>query len=254
MPEVPISGREHVLGLACGAVASGGYCHHCAGDGDPALDVFKSRPTAIGTPQRMQEVPISGREHVLGLACNTVASGGYYRHRAGDGEHALDVSQRLPTAIGTPYRMPEVPISGREHVLGLARGAVASGGYCRHRAGDGDLALDVFQTRPTAIGTPHRIPDVPISSREEVLGLACNTVASGGYYPHRAGDGYHALDVSQMLPTALHEPHPISEVPISGREHVLGLARGAVASGRYYRHRAGDGDLALDVFQTRPTA
>ena len=58
----------------------------------------------------MPEVPISGREHELGLACNTVASGGYCRHRAGDGEHALDVSQTRPTAIGTPQRMPGVPI------------------------------------------------------------------------------------------------------------------------------------------------
>src|SRR5438270_11337879 len=127
----------------------------------------------------MQEVPISGREEVLGLACNTIASGGYYRHRAGDGELALDVSQTLPTAIGMPYRMPEVPISGREHVLGLACGAVASGGYCRHRAGDGDLALNVFQTRPTAIGTPQRMPEVPISGREHGLVLACGVVASG---------------------------------------------------------------------------
>src|SRR5438445_678042 len=109
----------------------------------------------------MPEVPISGREHVLGLACGAVASGGYYRHRAGDGELAFTASYRPPTAICTPKRMPEVPISGREHVLGLACGAVASGGYCRHRAGDGELALNVFQTRPT-IGTPPRMPEVAI--------------------------------------------------------------------------------------------
>src|SRR5438477_5627711 len=115
MPHVPIIGREHVLGLACGAVESCGYCRHRAGDGDLALDVFQTRPTAIGTPQRMPEVPISGREEVLGLACNTVASGGYYPHRSGGGEHALDVSQRLPTAIGTPDRMPAVPIIRRLH-------------------------------------------------------------------------------------------------------------------------------------------
>src|SRR5207245_7308231 len=106
------SGREHVLGRACGAVTSGGYCRHRAGDGELALDVFQTRPTAIGTPQRMPEMPISGREHVLGLACGAVASGGYYRHWAGDGELALNVSQTLPTAIGTPQRMPGVPIIG----------------------------------------------------------------------------------------------------------------------------------------------
>src|SRR5205807_1238128 len=158
-----------------------GYCRHRAGDGELALNVFQTRPT-IGTPYRMPEVPISGREHVLGLACNTIASGGYYRHWAGDGELALNVYQILPTAARPTYRMPEVPISGREHVLGLARDAVPSSGYYRHRAGDGELALNVFQNRPTAIGTPQRMPEVPISGREHVLGLACNTIASGGYY------------------------------------------------------------------------
>src|SRR5438034_5304397 len=110
MPEVPISGREHELGLACNTVASGGYCRHRAGDGEHALDVSQTRPTAIGTPQRMPEMPVSGREHELGLACNAIASGGYYHHRAGDGEHALDSSRPRPTAIGTPQRMPGVPI------------------------------------------------------------------------------------------------------------------------------------------------
>src|SRR5438874_288393 len=145
----------------------------------------------------MPEVPISGREHVLGLACNAIASSGYCPHRAGDGELALDVSQTQLTRTGTRERMPEVPISGREHVLGLACGAVASGGYCRHWAGDGDLALNVSQTLPTAIGTPQRMPEVPISGREHVLGLTCDAVASGGYYPDWAGDGELALDVSQ---------------------------------------------------------
>src|SRR5437763_9173309 len=117
MPEMPISSREHVLGLASGAVESCGYCRHRARDGDLALalDVFQTRPTAIGTPYRMPEMPIGGREHVLGLACNTIASGGYYRHRAGDGELALNISQTRPTAIGTLQCMPEGPISGRAH-------------------------------------------------------------------------------------------------------------------------------------------
>src|SRR5205809_768221 len=162
MPEMPISGREHVLGLACDTVTSGGYCRHRAGDGELALDVFQTRPTAIGTPQRMPEVPISGREHVLGVDCGAVASGGYYRHWAGDGELALDVCQTLPTAIGTPQRMPEMPSSRRALPPRRACDLVTSGGYCRHRAGDGELALDVFQTRPTAIGTPQRMPGVPI--------------------------------------------------------------------------------------------
>src|SRR5438067_11539179 len=131
MPEVPISGREHVLGLACGAVASGGYYPHRAGDGELALNVSQTRPTAIGTPQRMPEVPISGREHVLGLACGAVTSGGYCRHWAGDGELALNVSQTLPPAIGTPQRMPGVPISRRSRGLGLASVAIASCGCCR---------------------------------------------------------------------------------------------------------------------------
>src|SRR6266567_3560182 len=161
----------------------------------------------------MPEVPISGREHVLGLACSAVASGGYYRHRAGDGEHTLDVSQILPTAARPTYRMPEVPISGREHELGLACSAVASGGYCRHRAGDGELALNVSQTRPTAIGTPQRMPEVPISGREHVLGLACGAVASGGYCRHRAGDGELALNVSQTRPT-IGTPQRMPEVSI----------------------------------------
>src|SRR5205814_379077 len=165
----------------------------------------------------------------------------------------LNVSQRLPTAIGTPYRMPEVPISGREHVLGLACGAVASGGYCRHRAGDGELALNVFQTRPTAIRTPQRMPEVPISGREHVLGLPCNTIPTGGYSPLPTRHSSDLLNVSQRLPTAIGTPYRMPEVPISGREHVLGLACGAVASGGYYPDRAGDGELALNVFQTRPT-
>src|SRR5437868_2756590 len=147
-----------------------------------------------------------------------------------------------------PYRMPEVPVSGREHVLRLAGGAVASGGYCRHRAGDGDLALHVFQTRPTAIVTPHRMPEMPISGREHVLRLADGAVASGGYCRHRAGDGELALHVFQMLPTAIGTPHCPSATPFRSREHVLRLAGGAVASGGYCRHRAGDGDLALHVF------
>src|SRR5437667_4532235 len=130
-------------------------------------------------PNRRPVLPISGSEHVLGLACGAVASGGYCRHRAGDGDLALDVFQSRPTAIGTPYRMPEVPISGREHVLGLACGTVASGRYYRHRAGDGDLALDVFQTRPTAIGTPQRMPEVPSTGSQHPLALACRTVACG---------------------------------------------------------------------------
>src|SRR5438552_3119589 len=137
---LPISGREEVLGLACDAVASGGYYPDRGGDGGLTLNVSQTRPTAIGTPQCMPEVPISGREHVLGLACDAIASGGYCPDRAGDGELALDVSQTLPTAIGTPQCMPEVPVSGREHVLGLACGAVASGGYYRPWAGDGELA------------------------------------------------------------------------------------------------------------------
>src|SRR5438105_12604958 len=187
MPEMPISGREHVLRLAGGAVASGGYCRHRAGDGDLALHVFQTRPTAIGTPQRMPEMPISGREHVLRLAGGAVASGGYCRHRAGDGELALHVSQRLPTAIGMPYRMPEVPVSGREHVLRLAGGAVASGGYYPDRAGDGDLALHVFQTRPTAIGTPQRMPGMPISGCEHGLRRAGWPGASGRLRRLRTG-------------------------------------------------------------------
>src|SRR5439155_1530934 len=162
MPELPISGREHLLRLAGAAVASGGYYRHRAGDGELALNVSQTSPTAIGMPYRMPEMPISGREHVLRLAGGAVASGGYCRHRAGDGDLALHVSQTRPTAIGTPQRMPEVPVSGCELVLRLAGGAVAIGGYFRHRAGDGDLALHVFQTRPTAIGTPQRMPGVPI--------------------------------------------------------------------------------------------
>src|SRR5437660_10127924 len=100
----------------------------------------------------MPGLPVSGREHVLRLACNTVASGGYYPDRAGDGELALNVSQTRPTAIGMPYRMPEVPVSGREHVLRLACITIASGGYYPVRAVTGELALIVFQSLPTAIG------------------------------------------------------------------------------------------------------
>src|SRR5439155_1303867 len=203
---------------------------------------------------RMPELPISGREHLLRLAGAAVASGGYYRHRAGDGELTLNVSQTLPTAIGTPHRMPEMPISGREHVLRLAGGAVASGGYCRHRAGDGDLALHVFQSRPTAIGPLYRMPEVPSRGREHVLRLSCGAVATGGYCRHLARHGDPALNVSQTLPTAIGMPYRMPEMPVSGREHVLRLAGGAVASGGYYPDRAGDGDLALHVFQTRPTA
>src|SRR5204862_442473 len=155
---LPISGREEVLGLACGAVASGGYYPDRAGDGELALNVSQTLPTAIGTPYRMPGRPDGGREHVLGPACSTIASGGYYPHRAGDGELALNVSQTLPTAIGMPYRMPEVPVSGRELVVGPAGGAVASGGYYPDRAGDGELALHVSQTLPTAIDTPYRMP------------------------------------------------------------------------------------------------
>jgi hypothetical protein len=110
----------------------------------------------------MPEVPVRGREQELGLACDAVASGGYHPDWAGDGELALHVSQTRPSAIGTPLRMPEVPISGREQELGLACDAVASGGYRPDRAGDGELALHVSQTRPTAIGTPQRMPGVPI--------------------------------------------------------------------------------------------
>src|SRR6266516_3980668 len=206
MPEVPISGREHELGLACNTVASGGYYPDRGGDGELTLNVSQTRPTAIGTPQCMPEVPISGREHELGLACNTIASGGYYPDRGGDGELTLNVSQTRPTAIGTPQCMPEVPISGREHELGLACNTIASGGYYPDRGGDGELTLNVSQTRPTAIGTPQCMPEVPISGREDVLGLACDAVASGGYYPDRGGDGELALDVSQTLPTAIGTP------------------------------------------------
>src|SRR5438034_8011206 len=110
MPARRSSGREEVLSLACDAVASGGYYPDRGGDGELTLNVSQTRPTAIGTPQCMPEVPISGREEVLSLACGAVASGGYYPDRAGDGELALNVSQTLPTAIGTPQCMPEVPI------------------------------------------------------------------------------------------------------------------------------------------------
>ena len=68
---------------------------------DRCLDLYFARGHSL---------PISGREEVLGLACDAVASGGYYPDRGGDGELALDVSQTRPTAIGTPQCMPEVPI------------------------------------------------------------------------------------------------------------------------------------------------
>src|SRR5436305_7600913 len=110
---------------------------------------------------RGHSLPISGREEVLRLACGAVASGGYYPDRAGDGELTLNVSQTLPTAIGTPHRMPEVPISGREQVLRLACDAVASGGYYPDRAGDRELALNVSMTMPTANATPQSMPQVP---------------------------------------------------------------------------------------------
>src|SRR5438034_955695 len=116
----------------------------------------------MGMLNRMPGMPISGREHVLRLAGGAVASGGYCRHRAGDGELALHVSQRLPTAIGMPHRMPEVPVSGREHVLRLAGVAVASGGYYPLGDGDGNRDLHLYQPPPTAIGTPQRVPGVPI--------------------------------------------------------------------------------------------
>src|SRR5438477_92303 len=100
MPEVPISGREHVLRLACGAVASGGYYPPRAGEADLPHTFPTPRPSAMEPPNRGHVLPVSGREHVLRLACGAVASGGYCPHRAGDGELALHVSQRLPTAIG----------------------------------------------------------------------------------------------------------------------------------------------------------
>src|SRR5205814_2017191 len=159
---------------------------------------------------------ISGREEVLGLACGAVASGGYYPDQGGDGELTLNVSQTLPTAIGTPHRMPEMPVSGREHVLHLASGAVATGGYHPDRAGDGDLSLRVFQTLPTAIVMPYPTLFRSISGREDVLGLACGAVASGGYCRHRAGDGELALHVSQRLPTAIGMPYRMPEMPVSG--------------------------------------
>src|SRR5207247_9618118 len=113
--------------------------------------------------------------------------------------------------------MPEAPISRCEHALRVARTIFASGGYCRHRARDGEHALDVSQTRPTAIGTPQRMPEVPVSGREHELGLACNPSASDGYYHHGAGDGDHAQDGYHTRLTAVRSHPHGSAVPTSIR-------------------------------------
>src|SRR2546423_393320 len=107
-------------------------------------------------PYRMSEVPTSGPQPVPRLASGAVASGGFFLLLRGHPRSALFPYTTLSPALYLTNRRPVLPVSGREHVLRLAGGAVASGGYCRHRAGDGELALHVSQRLPTAIGMPYR--------------------------------------------------------------------------------------------------
>src|SRR5947209_12964965 len=123
---------------------------------------------------RRHILPISSCEQELRLACDTVGSGRYCRHRTGDAELPLHISQPLPTPIGMPHRMPEVSISSREQELRLACNTIVSSCYCRYRTGDGDLALHISQPLPTPVCMPHRMPEVSISSREQELRLACD--------------------------------------------------------------------------------